>query len=296
MRLASTIQKLNLLRIIRPLARLGLFNWIPDEIYLQAVFFCSLGYRLNLKNPITFNEKLQWLKLNDKREEMCLYVDKLRARELVEKEIGPEYLIPLLGVYKAIEEISWEQLPKQFVIKCTHGCGCNIICRDKDNFDVEKAKKKLRKWLRRNWYGYGREWPYKHLQPMIIIEKFMQENITDYKFMCFHGEPKLIQVHQNRNTPNYTLDFYDANWERSTIKRRNKAPGKEIQKPLCLTEMLDIARRLSRNDLHVRIDLYEVNGRVYFGEKTYYAASGFSPFADYEDDKLLGSWIRLPSE
>lgn len=286
----------NPLKVIRPLGARGFFNWLSDKAYLKLVYRSVLGKKLNLGNPKTYNEKLQWLKLNDRKPEYSKYVDKYAVRSYISETIGEQYLIPLIGVYDSVKDINWDSLPDQFVLKCTHGSGTNIICNNKAKFDIKSATKKLKQWMKKNWYWYGREWPYKKLKPRIICEELLQENITDYKFMCFNGEPKLIQIHQNRNSENQSLDFYDISWNKTEIRRNKKTNSELIQRPGKLDEMIDIARKLSKNEIHVRIDLYEVNGKVYFGEKTYYSASGFSPFIKDEYDLLLGSWIRITQD
>lgn len=280
-------------RLIKVLGDKGVFNFIPDKPYLKMVYWAETGKKLNLDNPKTYNEKLQWLKLHDKKPEYCTYVDKYDVRSYIRETIGDHYLVPLLGVYNSIEEIDWASLPNQFVLKCTHGSGSNIICTDKSKLDIKDAEKKINKWMKKNWYWFGREWPYKNLKPRIICEKYLQDDITDYKFMCFHGEPKVIQVHRNRQT-NHTLDFYDINWNKTEIRRHQDISDEKLPKPKRFDEMISIARKLSENEIHVRIDLFEVDGKIYFSEKTYYSASGFSLFEKDEYDELLGSWIQLP--
>lgn len=280
-------------KIVRPLGSRGYLNWLSDKTYLKVVYRGAIGRKLNLENPSTYNEKLQWLKLNDRKPEQKKYVDKYTVRSYIRKLIGEEYLIPLLGLYNSAEEIEWESLPNKFVLKCTHGSGTNIICKNKDGLDINSSIKKLNKWMKESWYWYGREWPYKDIKPRIICEEFLQDNITDYKFMCFNGQPKLIQIHSNRNKENQTLDFYDINWNKTEIRRNKRTNPKLYPCPKSLDKMIDISKKLSKDEIHVRIDLYEVNGKIYFGEKTYYSASGFSPFAKEEYDILLGSWIEL---
>jgi len=281
-------------KIIKLLGDKRFFDWIPDKQYLKLVYWGETGKKLNIKAPNTFNEKLQWLKLYDRKSEYNIYVNKHAVRSFIAETIGEKYLIPLIDVYNSVEEIDWDVLPNKFVLKCTHGSGSNIICSDKDKFEIEEAKKKLKKWMNKNWYWFGREWPYKNIKPRIISEKYLQGNITDYKFMCFHGEPKLIQIHRNRGSKDRTLDFYDIDWNKTEIRRKMPTAKELIPKPDNLEEMLEVARKLSKNEVHCRIDLYEVKGKVYFGEKTLYTASGFSEFAKEKYDELLGSWIKLP--
>lgn len=280
-------------RVVRSFCDRGCLNWLSDSIYLFIVYWAYTGRKLNLKNPKTYNEKLQWLKLYDRRPEYSIYVDKYAVRSYVADKVGEKYLIPIYGVYNGIDEINWDSLPDQFVLKCTHGSGSNIICSDKSKLDIDSVKKQLRKWMKKNWYWFGREWPYKNVKPRIICEKYLQDNITDYKFMCFSGKPLLVQIHCDRYE-NHTLDFYNCNWEKTEIRRNTPTASNPIPKPKCFEEMLWIAEKLSEDEIHVRIDLYEVNGRVYFSEKTLYSASGFTSFAKQEYDEYLGKLIKLP--
>jgi len=281
-------------KIIFILALNGCFKSLPDKMYLKLIFYAKTGRKLNVDNPNTYNEKLQWLKIYDRRSEQTKYVDKYEVREYIKETIGEKYLVHLLGVYDSFDEINFEELPNKFVLKCTHDSGGLVICKDKSKLDLEVARRKINNCLKRNFYYYGREWPYKSVKPKIICEQYLQENITDYKFMCFGGEPKLIQIHRNRGQANHTLDFYDVNWNKSEIRRETSTASNILERPLLYDEMLYIARKLSENEIHVRVDLYEVDGKIYFGEKTYYSASGFSLFAKDEYDELLGSWIQLP--
>lgn len=283
-------------RIIKVLGSRSFLNWIPDEIYLKMVFKAEVGYRLNLKNPMTYNEKLQWLKINNRESIQAIHADKFKVRDYIARTVGDEFLVPLIGVYSSVDEINWTNLPEKFVIKCTHGSSSNIICADKSKLNINKARHNLKKWMKRNWFWYGREWPYKHMEPKIICEKYLEDNITDYKFMCFNGEPQLIQIHKNRGGENHTLDFYDVDWKRTDIRRDKAVSNEIISKPQNLSKMIKLAKHLSQNEIHVRVDFYEVDGKIYFGEKTYFSASGFAPFLKYEYDKLLGSYVNLPIE
>ncbi|WP_218669540.1 ATP-grasp fold amidoligase family protein [Marinococcus halophilus] len=266
-----------------------------DKIYLKIKYRQVTGNNLNLKNPKTFNEKIQWLKLYARKNEQISRVDKYKVRAYISETIGSQYLVPLIGVFDNVEDIDWDSFPNKFVLKCTHGSGSNIVCTNKSELNIKETKKKLKKWMKSNWYWYGREWPYKSLKPKIICEEYLGENIVDYKFMCFHGEPKLIQIHQNRGMNNQTLDFYNERWEKTNISRETPTDKKEIAKPDNFEEMLSIAKKLSQNEIHVRIDLYEVKGKIYFGEITYFTTSGFAVFGKREYDELLGEWIKLPT-
>ncbi|WP_246529026.1 ATP-grasp fold amidoligase family protein [Oceanobacillus oncorhynchi] len=280
--------------IIRLLLKKNVFIWLRDKSYLKLSYFARMYKKLDLETPKTYNEKLQWLKLYDRRPEMTQQVDKYAVRNYIKEKIGVEYLIPLIGVYNNIDEIDFSKLPNQFVLKCTHDSGGVFICEDKSNINIVQLKRKFQELLNTNYYYYFREWPYKNVNPRIICEKYLQDNIIDYKIMCFHGEPKLIQIHQDRDTEEYTQTFYDVDWKKTNISRKNTRPtNKSVEKPVNLEEMLSIAKKLSKEDIHVRIDLFEVNGKIYFGEKTYFPASGFSRFNKDEYDELLGEWLDI---
>ncbi len=281
-------------KIIRILGDKKMFNWLNDKSYLKLLFYCEMGYKLDLKNPKTFNEKLQWLKLNDRKEFYNILVDKYNVREYISNTIGNEYLIPLIDVYYSVEEINWDVLPNSFVIKCTHGSGSNIICKDKRSLDIKQAKKRLKKWMKKNWYWFGREWVYKDLKPKIIIEKHMalnQKYLEDYKVLCFGGKAKLIQVHLDRYD-NHTQDYYDINFNKTEISQGNSS-NKIIEKPKVFDEMIKLSEKLSKDLAHARIDWYIVDNKLYFGEITFFDGSGLWPFDDFNDDLMIGSWIDL---
>lgn len=286
-------------KLVRPLASNGLINWMSDETYIRLVFKATFGYELDLNNPKTFSEKLQWLKLYNRRPEYTMMVDKYRVREYIREKIGDEYLIPLLNAWNSVEEIDFEALPNQFVLKCNHDQGSVVICRDKSIFDVEAAKRKLARKLKRNHYWSIREWPYKNVKPCIICEQYMQddggkEELSDYKVLCFNGEPKLIEVHRGRFGGGHTQDFYDTDWKKTVYNQPDVPMSDEVMdKPVFADEMLELSRRLSAGIPHVRVDWYYTNGHLYFSELTFYDASGFDPFADNQDAEI-GSWLVLP--
>ena len=274
---------------------------IPDNIYLKLRYKYYTGKKLNLKNPQTFNEKLQWLKLYDRNPLYTKLVDKYEVRKYIADIIGEEYLIPLISIYNSIEEINWNSLPNKFVLKCTHGSGANIICSDKSKLDIEDAKIKLKKWMQRNWYWYGREWPYKNVKPRIICEKYMVDEsgieLKDYKFMCFNGEVKCSFVCSNRNSPNgLNVDFYDMDWNLMPFERHYSNSGTKIPKPKNFEKMVGFAEKLSKNIPFVRVDFYETYGQLYFGELTFYPGSGFEEFTPEKYDYVLGSWLKLPNK
>lgn len=282
-------------KIIRYLGDKRLFNWLSDEKYLKLVFLFETGKRLNLNNPVTFNEKLQWLKLYDRKPEYCTYVDKYEVRDYIKKTIGEKYLIPLIGVYESVSDIPWDALPDSFVLKCTHGSGSNIICKDKSKLNIREAITKLNKWMKKNWYWFGREWPYKDLKPRIICEEFISDTGTtpdDYKIMCFNGEPRIIQVHRDRFGKGHTEDFYNLDGKRLPCRKIAVSAENELD-PNNFKEMVRLARVLAKGHPYIRCDFYRVGGKVYFGELTFYDASGFTDFEPEVYNKIIGDMLKI---
>ena len=274
----------------------GMLNWMPDQMYLKKIFQYSLGYKLDLDAPKTFNEKLQWLKLYDRKPLYTQLVDKFEVRRYVAEKLGESYLIPLIGgPWGSVDEIDFDALPDQFVLKCTHDSGGVIVCRDKAALDIEAAKKKLTQCLKRNYYWSNREWPYKDVKPRIIAEEYLEDEsgeLRDYKVMCFDGVPKLIQLHKGRFTQ-HTQDFYNTDWNRLDLVQGSPLSECIEVRPVFLDSLLDLSSRLSSGFTHVRLDWYSVNGRLYFGEITFYDASGFEAFNPPEYDRMLGDMIDL---
>lgn len=279
------------------------FKFIPDKRYISLIYSFYFEKKPNLKNPKTFNEKLQWLKLYDRKPEYTIMVDKYKVREYIANKIGKEYLIPLLGVWKNAEEIDFEKLPNQFVLKCNHNSGTGMcICRNKDELDIDQVRRDLNKGLNENYYYLGREWPYKNVQRRIIAEKYMVDesgdDLKDYKVLCFNGKPKLIEVFQGRFKNCLTVDYYDLEWKKTTITQGNlenfSSSTIYVQKPICLQQMIEFSRLLSKNIPQVRIDWYCIDGKLYFGEITFFDGSGFDPYDNIDDDSMLGEWIKLP--
>ena len=285
-------------KMILPLADNGLFNWMPDKIYLKLVYRGQMGKKLDLNDPKTFNEKLQWLKLYDRKELYHILVDKAEIKNYVSKIIGDEYIIPTIGVWNNVEDIPFDNLPEKFVIKCTHDSGSVIVCNDKSKLDIGEAKKKLKKHLKKSTFWFGREWPYKGLKPRIIAEEMLGDgmrSLIDYKVLCFNGVPKLIEVHMDRGTPHHTQDFYTTDWHRTEILQKCEPMAKEpMPAPICLDQMQELSRILSKDFFHIRVDWYIVNNKLYFGELTFYDGSGFAEFVDEKWDMMLGGWIELP--
>ena len=287
-------------KAIIPLASRGLFNWIPDETYLKIVYRGQMSKRLNLNPPITFNEKLQWLKLHDRKHIYHKLVDKAEVKKYISRKIGEEYIIPTIGIWETVEEIPFDKLPSRFVIKCTHDSGSVIICEDKSKFDINSAKKKLNYHLKKSTYWFGREWPYKGLKPRVIVEELIGDGVkplADYKVLCFNGVPKLVEVHLNRGTASHTQDFYDIDWNRTEIEQTcEPMANTPILPPGCLEQMLELSELLSKEFIHIRVDWYTVDDRLYFGELTFYDGSGFAEFVDDKWDYMLGKWIQLPNK
>lgn len=274
---------------------------IPSKLWLKLEYYISINKELNLKNPRTFNEKLQWLKLYDRNPEYVNLVDKYKVRNYIEKAIGREYLIPLIGVYDRYEDINFDELPDQFVLKPNHTSGDVFICKDKNKIDYNSLEEEVNSWLKREYYWYHREWCYKNIEPKILCEKFMVDEsgveLKDYKFLCFNGEPKIIQVMSGRANGNYYLNHFDLDWNNVNIKRKtHKESFNLIKKPDNLNEMIQISEILSREIPFSRIDLYKTSNQILFGEITLFPVSGYMDFANEELDELLGSWIELPSK
>ena len=268
---------------------------LPDKLYLSLLFYHHFHRWMDWKDPKTFNEKLQWLKLHDRKPEYTRMVDKYLVRDYIKEMIGEQYLIPLLGHYEKFDDIDFNQLPNQFVLKCNHGSHCSVICRDKDSFNKDEARKNFNRWLKKNYFWVYREYPYKNVQPCIVCEKFMSNNggvPEDYKVFCFNGVPQLIRVDLGRFV-DCTYTFYTLDWERSEI-RNGPASIKDTPRPDCLDEMLLLSSKLSKGIKHLRVDWYVVGGRLYFGELTFYNAGGFDmDFPSYWDDLKCGEFLRL---
>lgn len=271
--------------------------YLSDKLYLKLLFRHRVGYSLNLDNPRSYNEKLQWLKLNDLHLEYTQMVDKVEAKKYVASKIGEKYIISTISVYDNVEEIDFDALPKQFVLKCTHDSGGIVVCKDKALLDVEKAKRKLKKGWGKNYYKYNREYPYRDVKPRIIAEQYMEDEsgyeLKDYKFFCFSGEPQLLFVATDRPLDT-KFDFFDLNWNHLPFTNGHPNNPNPIAKPKNFEEMKDVARKLSQGLPHVRVDLYNVNGKIYFGELTFFHWSGMTPFVPLEWDYKLGELLKLP--
>ena len=288
---------------VQACSRKGWLNWMSDEAYLKLVYRIKMGKRLNLKSPRSFNEKVQWLKLYDRKPLYTELVDKYEVRKHIDQTIGKGYLIPLLGVWERFEEIDFDQLPQQFVLKCTHDSGSVIVCRDKQKLNKEAAKLRLTRCLKQNGYRFGREWPYKNVKPRIIAEAFMDDEnagsgLTDYKFFCFNGEPRMIYVSCGlENHATAKISFYDLQGNDMPFHRSDYEPlGEPVKLPANFGEMTRIAGVLAKmvNCPFVRVDLYSIRGTICFSEITFSPCSGLLPFEPAEYDEKLGEWIELP--
>ena len=271
---------------------------IPDRLFLQLAYKRKMGKKINLNTPVTFNEKLQWLKIHNRKKIYTTMVDKYEAKEYAARIIGRKYIIPTIGVYPKFRDIDFDVLPKKFVLKCTHDSGGLIICKNKNNFNIKEAEKIINKSLNRNFYYSGREWPYKNVKPQIIIEKYMVDTKTkelrDYKFFCFNGKVKLFKIDFNRFIK-HQANYYDREGNLQKFGEEICPPdyNKKLKMPNNLDTMIDLAEKISKGTPFLRVDFYEVDDKVYFGEITFYPASGFGKFIPEEWDKKLGDMIDL---
>lgn len=294
--------------IKKPLLVLDHFLWwdilarfVPDKMYLSLVYRLSLKKKMNWKSPQTYNEKIQWLKIYGRTDENRIMADKYLVKEYVSKKIGKEYVIPLLGVWDNENEIDFEKLPNRFVLKCNQNSGTGmVVCKDKSLLDIDKVKKGLRKGLKEDYYSISREYAYKDIPRKIIAEEYVEDNKTkelrDYKFFCFNGDPKIMFIASGRSKGehNVTFDFYDMDFNHLPFTNGHPNASFMIEKPDGFEEMKELSKKLSQGIPHVRVDFYEANGRIYFGEFTFSHWGGLKPFDPEEWDYKLGSWIELP--
>lgn len=288
------------------LNRPGIRNVCSPKWYLQMRYYERFGKYIDFKNPTTFNEKLQWLKVYQRKSIQSIMVDKYEVRKYIKDKIGEEYLIPLVGgPWKSEQDIELNELPEKFVLKCTHDSGSVVICKNKSEFDWEKAKRKLRKGLDYNMYWYGREWPYKNVRPQIIAEKYMEdsntyktEGIFDYKLFCFNGECKIFKIDFDRFT-RHGANYYDSKTkELLEFGEEVCLPdfSRKLVIPKQIDEMIELAEKLSKDFLFLRVDFYVVGEKIYFGELTFFPGSGFVKFIPGEWDNRLGQWCKLKNE
>lgn len=286
---------------------LGLFmrhtpigRWMNDRTFIKWEYFSGMRKFPNLENPVTFNEKLQWLKLNDIHPEYSRIVDKAEAKEYVKEVLGEgaeQYIIPTLGVWNNFDEIDFDKLPNQFVLKTTHDSGGVAVIKDKSTMNMKEVRAKIERSLKNNFFFEHREYPYKGIKPRIIAEKFMVDEsgteLKDYKFFCFDGDPKMLFIATDRPFDT-RFDFFDTDFNHLPFKQGHPLATKEIKKPAGFEKMLELSRRLSKGFPHVRVDLYDINGHIYFGELTFFHFSGNVPFEPGEWDYKVGEWLKLP--
>ena len=299
MKLSDIIQ--NPFELIFSIGMHGGFNFLDDEQYIKFMYSCKFRRKLDLDNPRSLNEKIQWLKLHDHNIKYIELVDKYAVKQYVEKILGKDYIIPTIGVWDNFDEIDFGRLPQQFVLKCTHDSGGLVICKNKSNLNIEEARKKINSSLKRNYFWVGREWPYKNIRPRIIAEHYIEDSeasggLTDYKLYCFNGKVKLFMVATDRYSKNKKrYDYFDENgqWIDMTWGVPN-SDGKLMLTPH-FNDLKNVAEKLSKGIKHVRVDLYFSNGRIYFGAMTFYDGSGFDVIKPYEWDAKLGDLIILDS-
>lgn len=278
-----------------------MIDWLPDKYYVKLQWWAKMGGKLDLEHPKSFNEKLQWLKIYNKDRQCVRMVDKATAKEYVAEIIGTEHIIPTLGIWARVEDIDFDSLPDKFVLKCTHDSGSVIVCTDKSTFDLGVAKKKLSECLKKNYYRYSREWPYKFVVPRILAETYLEDEIgsnkglSDYKFFCFNGTPKLLYLSSElSNHDRARISFVELDWSMSPFSRKDYAPYKALPpKPDCFDDMLIICKKLCKGHDFVRVDLYAVGNRIYFSELTFYPCGGYMPFSTENQDKKMGDMLFL---
>ena len=269
-------------------------RFIPGKIYIKHRYKNSFHKKLDLKHPQTFNEKLQWLKFYDRKDIYTKMVDKYEAKKYVGNVIGNEYIIPTIGVYKRFNDIDFEKLPNKFVIKCTHDSGGIFICRDKKDFNYDLAKNNINKNLKKNFYYFGREWPYKNVKRRIIIEEYMGNDINDYKFFCFNGKVNFFKIDFDRFTQ-HGANYYDIDKKILPFGEKLCPPNfnKKLKIPKNIDEMITLAEKLAKDIPFVRVDFYNINGKIYFGEMTFFPSTGFGKFFPSEWDKKIGDMLNI---
>lgn len=284
-------------KMLRRCLKLKVSSVLSDRLYLKLYAF-SRDFKLDIEHPKTYNEKLQWLKLYNRKDEYTRMVDKYEAKGYIADKVGSEYVVPLLGVWDNPDDIDFEKLPDRFVLKCNHNSGLGmVICTEKSALDINGVKKLLRKGLKENYYHHNREWPYKNVKRKIIAEEYLQnesdECLTDYKFFCFNGEPKFMYRSMDNAREPYT-DFFDMDYNKLDMRMRDPNSKIHLSRPENFERMKQLARILSEGIPHVRVDFYEVEGKVYIGELTFFHCGGFAKIYPEEWMNILGDWIKLP--
>lgn len=271
-----------------------------DETYLKKLYYLYFGHPLHLDNPKRFTEKIQWLKLYNKSAECTMMADKFAVKKYISDTLGEQYVIPLLGVYERFDDIVFSELPEQFVLKTTHDSGGPVICKDKSTFDIEEAKKKLSGRLKINYFYKGREYPYKNIPPRIIAEQYMEDEygeLRDYKFFCFNGFVKIFKIDSGRYS-HHQANYYNTQREYLPFGESHfkfSPPNGDPQFPENLDEMIGMAETISKKFPFVRVDFYNVKGKIYFGEITFHPAGGLDRFVPDEWDFILGDMLSLPT-
>lgn len=278
--------------------KVGIFNILSDKAHVCLKYRASMGHPLNLNNPQTFTEKLNWLKLYDHDPRYPGIVDKWEVMRFVKERIGEEYCVKKYGVWERFDDIDFDSLPKRFVLKCTHDSGGVVICRDKATFDKVTAREKLEASAKKNYYWLNREWPYKSVKPRILAEEYLEDSVCgdlpDYKFFCFQGETKFLYIVTGRSGGKTCADFFDVDYNWLPVRQRFPHHPEPPEKPQCYAEMLELCRKLSAGFRHVRVDLFQVNGKVYFGEMTLTHSGGYHPLYPESYDKIFGNYLELP--
>lgn len=298
-RLFCSNQRIFWKAIFDKLNKRGLLHWIGDRAYLRTAYYLKFGKTLNLNNPKSFNEKLQWLKLNDHRPEYIKMVDKIAMKELLTTAVDSQYAIPTLGVWEKVDDIEWDKLPNQFVIKWNHDSGSIVICKDKNTFDRKNAEKKLRRGEKVNGFWYGREWPYKGVKPLLLAEPYLEDKKTgelrDYKVFCFNGTAKLLLVASDRQKKGESVkfDYFDTDGNHLDIINNHPQASTPPELPLNYKLMFELAEKVSQGLPHLRVDFYEVNGKVYIGEFTLYHGSGLMWFKPDIWPVRMGEWLNI---
>ena len=277
-----------------------LMRILPDWVYISLKYYYHFKRFPNLKNPKTFNEKLQWLKLYDRKPIYTTMVDKYEAKKYVADKIGEEYIVPTYGVWERFDDIDFDSLPEQFVLKSTHDCGGVVIVRDNSCFNQQTAKGKLDRALENNYFWESREWPYKEVRPRILAERFLFDgehaNLIVYKVFCFNGEPRIIQVIQDDKQINESIDYFDVNWNLLPFRQNYPNSETHLPKPEHLDKMLELSKKLSEGMAFIRIDWYSVKEKLLFSEYTFYSDAGTAKFHPEKWDNILGQWITLPNK
>lgn len=270
----------------------------PDKLFLKVRFRLTMGYWMDFDNPKTYNEKLQWLKINDIHPEYTKMVDKVDAKDYVASIVGDKYIIPTLGVWDSVDDINWEILPNQFVVKSASDSGGVVVCKDKSKLDIKAAKRKLKALGGRDYTRASKEYPYKNVSHRYIAEEYMEDEsgyeLKDYKIFCFDGEAKFLFVATGRQQNDTRFDFYDTEFNHLPLTNGHANADVWPVKPANFEEMLEVAGKLSKGIPHLRVDLYNINGKIYFGELTFFHWSGIVPFEPKEWDYKFGEYLKLP--